>query len=63
MAKIKDEEYMEHRRAIVRESQKKRRARAVANGMCSICCVRKPDAGHVTCRACRQRIIDGRRKA
>lgn len=62
MAKVKDEEYIEHRRAIVRESQKKRRARAVANGMCSICCRNIPDTGHVTCKACRERIIR-RRKA
>lgn len=61
MAKIKDEEYMEHRREIVRNSQKRRRAKAAALGMCVICCVRKPDAGHVTCQECRVRITRRRR--
>lgn len=51
------EEYQEHRRAIVRQSQKKRRALAKEKGLCSICCLRVPERGHVTCAECRERII------
>ena len=51
------EEYQEYRRKVVRASQKKRRALAKEKGLCSICCLRVPDPGRVTCKECRARII------
>lgn len=51
------EEYQEYRRRVVRASQKKWRALAKEKGLCSICCLRVPDPGRVTCKECRTRII------
>jgi len=47
---IKD--YREYRRKLCRESQRKRRERAMAGGFCRICCVKPAVHGHVTCEAC-----------
>lgn len=50
------EEYIDYRRKVVRESQRRRRLLAKEQGLCSICCLNIPDAGHVTCLDCRMRI-------
>ena len=51
-----DDEYLEYRREVVRRSQAKRRAKAKAKGLCSICCLNVPERGYVTCRECRKKI-------
>lgn len=56
------ENYMDYRRAVVRESQKRRRAKAAEDGMCVICCIRKPERGHRTCRDCIERIVKSHQK-
>lgn len=53
-----DEEYRNYRRELCKLSQRKRRALAKENGMCSICCKNKADKGHMTCRECRLAITD-----
>lgn len=47
-----DEKKRQHRREIVRKSQRKRRAKARKTGMCSQCCKGKPAKGRKTCPAC-----------
>ena len=56
------ESYIDYRRAVVRESQKRRRAKAAEDGMCAICCIRKPEGGHRTCRDCIERIVKSHQK-
>lgn len=46
------EDRAEYRRAVVRQSQKKRRALAKAVGLCSICCSRVRAPGRLTCDVC-----------
>ena len=46
------EDRAEYRRAIVRESQRKRRALAKAVGLCTICGSRVHAFGRVTCEQC-----------
>ena len=50
------EEYAEYRRAVIRQSQRKRRALAKAVGLCSICCSRVHAPGRVTCDECNNRV-------
>lgn len=50
------EDYAEYRRAVVRQSQRKRRALAKAVGLCSICCSRMHAPGRVTCDECNNRV-------
>lgn len=52
------ENYIDYRRAVVRESQKRRRAKAAEQGLCSICCLNIPDDGYKTCTECRKRIME-----
>lgn len=52
--------YLEYRRAVIRESQRRRRQEAKEKGLCSICCLNIPDEGHVTCKPCRMRISERR---
>ena len=46
------EDYAEYRKKLVRESQRRRRARAKENGMCPMCCVRPARKGKTTCEEC-----------
>ena len=46
------EDHAEYRRAVVRQSQKKRRALAKAAGLCSICGSRVRASGRLTCDIC-----------
>ena len=46
------EDHDEYRNAIVRESQRRRRALARTKGMCSVCCIRPAMPGMVTCQQC-----------
>lgn len=55
------ETYAEYRKAVVRESQRKRRAAAKEQGLCSICCLNIPEMGYKTCSTCRKRISDRHR--
>ena len=55
------ENYIDYRRAVVRESQKRRRMKAAEDGLCTICCLNIPDDGHRTCKACRMRVSERRR--
>ena len=55
------ENYIDYRRAVIRESQKRRRMKAAEDGLCTICCRNIPEAGHKTCRACRMRVSERRR--
>lgn len=41
------------RRKIVRESQKRRRDKAKANGLCVLCCREKAIEGRTLCERCR----------
>lgn len=50
------EDYAEYRRKVVRECQKRRRAKAKAQGMCSICCKRPVVIGYQTCSDCYLRV-------
>lgn len=52
----KKENYEEYREKIVRESQKRRRERAKAQGKCIICCREQADQGKTTCKSCRDRV-------
>ena len=57
MAKRIDyESFIDYRRAVVRESQKRRRSKAADNGLCAICCLMKPEKGYRTCRVCIKRV-------
>jgi hypothetical protein len=46
------EDHAEYCRAVIRQSQKKRRALAKAVGLCSICCSRVRAPGRLTCDIC-----------
>ena len=52
----------ERRRAIVRESQRKRRAAAMKAGMCMICTIRRPGPGLKTCVHCRTIIVGAQKR-
>lgn len=52
------EERREHRKAIVRKSQRKRRAEAVANGLCCQCCRGVPAPGRKSCPRCLEQARD-----
>lgn len=54
----KVEDYREYKRALSRNSQKKRRKIAKTNGMCSICCVKPARKGMATCMECSLRAIN-----
>lgn len=51
------EDYTEYRNGIVRASQKRRRAAAMAVGMCRICCIRAAREGRTTCQGCTDYIL------
>ena len=51
-------EHREHRNEIVRRSQKKRRAEAVANGLCCQCCRGVPAPGRKSCPKCLEQARD-----
>ena len=51
-----DPEYKAYRRAMQRECQRKRRALAKEQGLCSICCKNPPEPGHMTCKPCRIQV-------
>lgn len=55
-------EHREHRNEIVRKSQRKRRAEAVANGLCNQCCREVPAPGRRSCPKCLQRAREAMRK-
>lgn len=50
------EEYLEHRRKTIRESQQRRRARAKEQGLCNICASRPVTKGYLTCDECYGRV-------
>lgn len=50
------EDYAEYRRAMVRESQRKRRALARAAGKCTMCAIRPHAPGRLTCDECNDRV-------
>lgn len=52
------EKRREHRKAIVRKSQRKRRAEAVANGLCCQCCRGVPAPGRKSCPKCLEQARD-----
>lgn len=52
------EEYLEYRRKICRESQRRRRIVAKANGICIICCKRPAREGRKTCAECSGHYCD-----
>ena len=56
------EKRREHRRAIVRKSQKRRRAKARKAGLCSQCCKGKPEKGRKTCPACLEKAREKMRR-
>ena len=55
-------EHREHRNEIVRRSQRKRRAEAVKNGLCGVCCREIPEPGRKTCTKCLERAREAARK-
>ena len=56
-------ERRKHRNEIVRKSQRKRRAEAVGNGLCSQCCKGIPAPGRKNCPECLKRAREiARRK-
>lgn len=56
------EAHREHRNEIVRRSQKKRRAEAVANGLCCQCCRGVPAPGRKSCPKCLERAREAARR-
>ena len=59
---MNDEEYKAYRRAVVRQSQCKRRMMAREQGLCIVCCKALPEDGKKTCKECREmseKIIGG----
>lgn len=57
-----DEKKKQHRREIVRKSQRKRRAKARKKGMCSQCCKGRPEKGRKTCPACLEKAREKMRR-
>jgi hypothetical protein len=49
------EDYRAYRNKLCAESQKKRREKAKADGICVMCCCRPARQGMVTCRECSMR--------
>lgn len=49
-------EYIEYRRKMARESQRKRRIRAKEQGLCSICVKNPATEGYATCEQCYARV-------
>ena len=49
------EDYRLYRNKMCAESQRKRREKAKAAGLCTICCCKPARAGMVTCRECSMR--------
>ena len=56
------EDYGEYRKRIVRESQRRRRAKAKEEGKCSICATYPADPGRKTCRYCYDRVVEWNNK-
>ena len=56
------EDYIEYRRKINREAQRKRRALAKKNGMCSICGNYAPEKGKKTCQYCISRVVEWQKR-
>lgn len=56
------EERREHRKAIVRKSQRRRRAKARKTGMCSQCCKGIPEKGRKTCPECLKKARERMRR-
>lgn len=52
------EKRRENRKAIVRKSQRKRRAEAAANGLCCQCCRGVPAPGRKSCPKCLEQARD-----
>lgn len=50
------EDYEEYRKRLSRESQQRRREKAIKTGMCLICCKNKARKGKRTCEECSARI-------
>ena len=48
-----DAMYKDRRRKIVRDSQKRRRDKAKAEGLCVLCCREKAIEGRTLCERCR----------
>ena len=57
-----EEQRLERRRATVRASQRRRRARAVAQGLCMVCAIRPARPGMKTCEYCCQQITNANRR-
>ena len=57
-----DEKKRKHRRAIVRKSQRRRRAKARKTGICSQCCKGIPEKGRKTCPACLEKARERMRR-
>ena len=57
-----NETHREHRNEIVRRPQKKRRAEAVANGLCCQCCRGVPAPGRKSCPKCLERAREAARR-
>lgn len=51
------EDYGEYRRKIVRESQRKRRAKARTQGLCLICAKNPAAEGYTACAECYSRVL------
>ena len=51
------EDYKEYRRKSARECQKKRRTMAREQGLCLMCCKRKPMVGYSCCDKCYGRVL------
>ena len=57
-----DEKKRKHKRAIVRKSQRRRRAKARKTGMCSQCCKGIPEKGRKTCPECLKKARERMRR-
>ena len=55
-------EYREHRNAIIRKCQNKRREMAKRKGLCGQCCIGKPEKGKKSCPKCLERAREYARK-
>lgn len=57
-----DEKKRKHKRAIVRKSQRRRRAKVRKTGMCSQCCKGIPEKGRKTCPECLKKARERMRR-
>ena len=62
LKEMSEEEYLEHRRKIIRESQRRRREKARKEGICTVCVKRPARKGKITCEICGKIALEAARR-